>query len=127
MENTDPKELQNSPSAAVKTLCALFGLVTFVGVFAANFYFGFEATIPLIAGGFVGMVAGVFAAAVANKRGRKSMANASLVLCTIARAVGGLILAVPAALLLISITLLAKRNDVQAPTQDVLDAEGERI
>ena len=106
MEKTNTTELQNSPSTAVSVISGLLGVLTFAGVFGATFYFGFQAIIPLFAGGAVGLVAGLFAAAVAKKRGRTALAKASMLLCLAAGVIGGILLAGPVAVVTIAIAQL---------------------
>lgn len=84
------------------------GTLLFTGAFM---YFGFQSVIPFVAGGLAGMIAGIFAAVVAKKRGRTGIAKASVLLCTVAGIIGGLLLAGPLALLLIGIALLRSKGE----------------
>jgi len=106
MEKTNTTELQNTSSTAVSVISGLLGVLTFAGVFGATFCFGFQAIIPLFAGGAVGLVAGLFAAAVAKKRGRTTLAKASTLLCLAAGVIGGILFAGPVAVVTIAIALL---------------------
>ena len=110
MERSTTTELQNTSSTAMSVMSGLAGVVTFAGVFAATFYFGFQVILPLITGGAVGLVAGVVAAGVAKKHGSPRLAKASIIICLVCGAVGGLILAAPLAAVMIGISLLTRNR-----------------
>ncbi len=111
MEHPTTTNQHENPSTVMKAISGIAGFATFIAIFAATFYFGFQALIPLFAGGLVGLVAGVIAAAVARKRGRSSLAPVSVIVCIVAGGIGGLLLAAPVAILMIAVALLLSRKN----------------
>ena len=106
MENLTTTNEHDNPSTALSAISGIAGFATFIATFGVTSYFGFQAMIPFLAGGAVGLVAGLISARIASRRGRTTLANVSVVLCIVAGGIGGILLAGPVAFLFIAITLL---------------------
>lgn len=111
MEHSTTTSQHDNPGTATQVISGIAGFATFIAIFATTFYFGFQAIIPLFAGGAVGLVAGLMSARIATRRGRTTLANVSVILCIVAGGIGGLLLAAPVAILMIAVALLLSRKD----------------
>lgn len=65
----------------------------------------------LFTGLFVGMICSIAPSAIAKKRNREDLAYVSLGICCLCGLLGGLLLAVPAALIMIAVVLNATEGE----------------
>jgi hypothetical protein len=90
------------PLADISVGVAIF---TFIVAISVNSHYAPHMVVPIIAGGIAGSIFGLISGRVARKHGSRLIGEVALALCMVAGGIGGLLLAIPTAAILIGIAM----------------------